>query len=69
MKFTDMDIKKEIERLKTEKVKQESIKLSAHDEIKRINSKIGKLETVLKNAGEILFEDGTKENETADAEA
>lgn len=64
-----MDIKKEIERLRTEKVKQESIKLSAHDEIKKINSKIGKLETVLKNAGEILFEDGEEKEESEAVQA
>ena len=58
-----MDIKKEIERLKGEKTKQEGIKAAAHEEVKRINSKIGKLETVLKNAGEILFENATEETE------
>jgi hypothetical protein len=57
MKFTDMDIKKKIEELKAEREKQLAIEEKAHKEAIAINVKIRKLETVLRDAGEILFED------------
>lgn len=57
MKFTDMDIKKKIEELRTEREKQLAIEEKAHKEAIAIGVKIRKLETVLRDAGEILFEE------------
>lgn len=61
--FTSMDIKAKIEDLKVEREKQKDIKERAHQTVIDINIKIRKLETVLKNAGEILFENATEETE------
>lgn len=62
MKFTDMDIKKKIEELKAERENQLAIEEKAHKEAIAINVKIRKLETVLRDAGEILFEDAKEES-------
>lgn len=63
MKFTDMDIKKKIEELKAEREKLIATEKQAHKDAIEINRKIGKLETVLRDAGEILFEDEKKEED------
>lgn len=69
--FTFMDIKKKIEELKAERERQLAIEEKAHKEAIAINVKIRKLETVLRDAGEILFEDikeTTEANNTAHSE-
>lgn len=62
-----MDIKKKIEELKADREKQLAIEKEAHKAAIEINRKIGKLETVLRDAGEILFEDGEKKEENIPA--
>ena len=65
-----MDITKKIEELEQQKAAFEKMKAEAHEGIKACNTKIGKLKTIAKHAGE-LFETtdqapATKE-ETEDA--
>jgi len=49
-----MDITKKIEELNAEKAERQAQKDAAHARITEINRQIGKLETMLKHAGEIL---------------
>lgn len=55
MNFTSMDITKKIEELQAEKAEKQAAKDAAHARITEINRQIGKLETVLKHASEILL--------------
>lgn len=54
MNFTNMDITAKIKQLEAERVDQTAIKSKAHARIIEINRQIGKLETILKNAEEVL---------------
>ena len=49
-----MDITKKIDDLRKEKEEQQTAKDKAHARITEINRQIGKLETVMKHASEIL---------------
>lgn len=54
MNFTSMDITKKIDDLRKEKEEQQAAKDKAHARITEINRQIGKLETIIKHASEIL---------------
>lgn len=49
-----MDITKKIDDLRKEKEEQQAAKDKAHARITEINRQIGKLETIIKHASEIL---------------
>lgn len=54
MNFTSMDITKKIDDLRKEKEEQQAAKDKAHARIMEINRQIGKLETIIKHAAEVL---------------